>query len=122
MCSDVFFNCQLNPISTLIVLFSATSYHVALKTGDVREAGTDANVFVQIYGEQGDTGKLHLRTAENTKNKFERGRTDQFVLEAVDIGKVGIHRSGRHSTVISHFSERIRIMFGRATCLSHIVA
>lgn len=63
---------------------------MSVKTGDVRGAGTDANVFVQIYGEKGDTGKLQLRSAENTKNKFERGRTDQFVLEAVDIGKVGL--------------------------------
>lgn len=62
---------------------------MSVKTGDVRGAGTDANVFVQIYGDKGDTGKLQLRSAENTKNKFERGRTDQFVLEAVDIGKVG---------------------------------
>ena len=61
---------------------------MSVKTGDVRGAGTDANVFVQIYGDKGDTGKLQLRSAENTKNKFERGRTDQFVLEAVDIGKV----------------------------------
>ena len=69
--------------------YSATSYLVSVKTGDVRGAGTDANVFVQIFGAKGDTGKLQLRSAENTKNKFERGRTDQFVLEAVDIGKVG---------------------------------
>ena len=62
---------------------------MSVKTGDVRGAGTDANVFVQIFGAKGDTGKLQLRSAENTKNKFERGRTDQFVLEAVDIGKVG---------------------------------
>ena len=61
---------------------------MSVRTGDVRGAGSDANVFVQIYGEKGDTGKLQLRSAENTKNKFERGRTDQFVLEAVDIGKV----------------------------------
>ena len=62
---------------------------MSVKTGDVRGAGTDANVFVQIFGAKGDTGKLQLRSAENTKNKFERGRTDQFALEAVDIGKVG---------------------------------
>ena len=68
---------------------AATSYLVSVRTGDVRGAGTDANVFVQIFGAKGDTGKLQLRSAENTKNKFERSRTDQFVLEAVDIGKVG---------------------------------
>lgn len=76
---------------------AATSYLVSVRTGDVRGAGTDANVFVQIFGAKGDTGKLQLRSAENTKNKFERSRTDQFVLEAVDIGKVG-NDKGRTNT------------------------
>lgn len=53
-------------------------------------AGTDANVYVLIKGDKGDTGILNLKRANNTKNKFERGRTDQFTLEAVDIGKVGL--------------------------------
>lgn len=73
----------------IFFFLAATSYLVSVRTGDVRGAGTDANVFVQIFGAKGDTGKLQLRSAENTKNKFERSRTDQFVLEAVDIGKVG---------------------------------
>lgn len=59
-----------------------------MKTGDVRGASTDANVFVQLYGSSGETGKVPLRIAENTKNKFERGRTDKFKVEVVDIGKV----------------------------------
>jgi len=41
-----------------------------------------------IFGETGDTGKLQLRQADNTKDKWERGRTDMFTLEAMDIGKV----------------------------------
>ena len=51
-------------------------------------AGTDANVFVKIFGSKGDTGNMQLKSADNTKNKFERGRTDLFKLEATDIGKV----------------------------------
>jgi hypothetical protein len=66
----------------------ATSYKVTVRTGDVRGAGTDANVYVQVFGKQGDTGKLPLRQSQNTKNKFERGRADMFTVEAVDIGKV----------------------------------
>ena len=41
-----------------------------------------------LFGENGDTGKLTLRESENTKDKWERGRTDTFTLEAMDIGKV----------------------------------
>ena len=66
-----------------------------MKTGDVRGAGTDANVYVMIFGESGDTGKLQLRQADNTKDKWERGRTDMFTLEAMDIGKVGGFVTGK---------------------------
>lgn len=59
-----------------------------VKTGDVRGASTNANVYIMLFGENGDTGKLMLRESENTKDKWERGRTDAFTLEAIDIGKV----------------------------------
>ena len=51
-------------------------------------AGTDANVHIKIFGVKGDTGTLQLKNADSSKNKFERGRTDIFRLEASDIGKV----------------------------------
>ena len=38
-----------------------TSYEVDVKTGDASGAGTDANVFIIISGEKGDTGKLWHR-------------------------------------------------------------
>lgn len=46
-----------------------------VKTGDVRYAGTDANVFIQMVGESGITKKL---TLDNPKNNFERNMTDNF--------------------------------------------
>ena len=70
--------------------FPATTYHVHVKTGDVRSAGTDANVFLKIFGSKGDTDSLKLRSSEAGSNKFERGRTDVFKLETTDIGKVGL--------------------------------
>lgn len=36
-------------------------------------AGTDANVFINIYGEKGDTGERYLKNSDNL-NKFERGQ------------------------------------------------
>ena len=59
-----------------------------MKTGKERGAGTDANVFIKIFGSKGDTGTLKLLSADNNKNKFEAGRIDQFKLESTDIGKV----------------------------------
>ena len=59
-----------------------------MKTGDVSSAGSNANVYLVIYGAKGDTGQLMLRQSGSYKNKFERGKTDTFKIEATDIGQV----------------------------------
>lgn len=61
-------------------------YEVIIITGDVKAAGTDANVFITIYGVNGDSGKRHLR--KKFRNLFERGRTDCFVLDMLDLGEL----------------------------------
>lgn len=48
-------------------------YEVKVHTGDVRGAGTDANVFLNIYGMNGDSGERELRKSDNL-NKFERNQ------------------------------------------------
>jgi hypothetical protein len=45
------------------------SYRVMVKTSDLRGAGTDADVFLTIYGPKGDTGE---RVLDNSSNNFER--------------------------------------------------
>ena len=38
--------------------------------------GTDANVFLTIFGDKDDTGEQHLKsTVDGKKDKFERGQT-----------------------------------------------
>lgn len=44
-------------------------------TGNVFAAGTNARVFMQIYGLEGKTELLRL---ENRSNNFERGTTEIF--------------------------------------------
>ncbi|XP_016404113.1 lipoxygenase homology domain-containing protein 1-like [Sinocyclocheilus rhinocerous] len=63
------------------------TYTVTVTTGDVYGAGTDANMFITLYGDMGDTGERKLSKSENS-NKFERGSVDTFTLEAVDLGQV----------------------------------
>ena len=46
-------------------------YKVCTYTGNVRGAGTDANVAITIFGENGDTGDHCL---DNSRNNFEKGR------------------------------------------------
>jgi hypothetical protein len=59
-----------------------------VKTGDVFQAGTDADVHLKIFGKKGDTDKIPLRTADHTSNKFERNRIDKFTYEFTDLGEV----------------------------------
>lgn len=50
---------------------SVNSYDVHVFTGTMWGAGTDANVYINIYGETGDTGERRLRKSNNL-NKFEK--------------------------------------------------
>lgn len=61
-------------------------YEIIVITGDVKGAGTDANVFLTVYGANGDSGRRQLR--QKFRNLFERGRTDRFVLEMLDLGEL----------------------------------
>ena len=67
-------------------------YHLAIKTGDEKNSGTDANVWVQVYGDKGDTGQVQLKKSGIMENLFERGQTDYFTLEAGDVGKVRLDK------------------------------
>ena len=55
---------------------------MAVHTGDVMGAGTDANIFINLTGEFGDTGERQLKDSENV-NKFERNEVrikDHFII------------------------------------------
>uniref|UniRef100_A0A8C7S9W1 Lipoxygenase homology domains 1b n=1 Tax=Oncorhynchus mykiss TaxID=8022 RepID=A0A8C7S9W1_ONCMY len=64
------------------------TYKVSVRTGDMYGGGTDAKVFLTIYGDLGDTGERKLSKSESNSNKFERGAVDKFSIEAVDLGQV----------------------------------
>ena len=49
-------------------------YQVEVFTGDVRGAGTDANVFINLFGEYGDSGEKQLFKSETNLDKFERSQ------------------------------------------------
>ena len=66
----------------------AATYNLSIRVGDVKGSGTDGNVYIQLFGERGNTAKIQLRQAGDTKNKFEKGRTYKFTVDTVDIGKV----------------------------------
>ena len=64
-------------------------YRIRVETSDVSYAGTDADVYVKLCGERGDTGKRHLKASlKNKMNKFEKGHTERFEVKAVDLGRI----------------------------------
>jgi hypothetical protein len=78
-------------------MFVVITYKILVKTGDVRGAGTDANVFAQLFGENGDTGERKL---EASGNNFERGHTDTFGIEAVGLGELTKLRIGHGKFIL----------------------
>ena len=56
-----------------MIRISAFTYAVEVYTGDKWQAGTDANVTVQIFGERGDTGCRRLMASKTNTDKFEAG-------------------------------------------------
>lgn len=71
----------------MILLLTEVDYRIMIKTGDENDAGTDANVHFQMFGEKGKTQNFSLRE-EGDKKRFERGRMDKFLIRTQDIGKV----------------------------------
>ncbi|KAL9973900.1 hypothetical protein ACROYT_G020408 [Oculina patagonica] len=72
---------------------STALYRVAVTTADELWAGTDADVFIQIFGKKGNTSAVELTKSGNL---FERGDTDEFILVENAVGsltKVGIKRN-----------------------------
>jgi lipoxygenase homology domain-containing protein 1 len=61
-------------------------YSIEVTTGDVTFAGTNANVFITIFGDQGDSGEKKLAKSETHSDKFERKQTDIFKMETADLG------------------------------------
>uniref|UniRef100_A0A8C9NG68 Oxygen-regulated protein 1 n=1 Tax=Serinus canaria TaxID=9135 RepID=A0A8C9NG68_SERCA len=74
-------------------------YKVHVTTGDLWNAGTEADVYISVYGERGDTGSRQLLRSQKPK-KFLKGQTDIFAVEAVHLGclyKIVIGHNGLES-------------------------
>lgn len=62
-------------------------YEIHIKTSDDMDSGTDAKVFISLFGDAGDLIDLGLRN--DTQDLFERKRMDTFVFKKLsDVGKV----------------------------------
>lgn len=83
------------PCKTTQILYPSGSaqvsfkYRVTVYTSDLRGAGTNANVTIKMEGVLGGlpvaVGPFPLDTA---KDNFEKGQTDEFVVEGADVGEL----------------------------------
>ena len=55
----------------LLAIKKLGKYKISVFTGNKRNAGTDADVFLTIYGSAGDSGEWKL---DDEQNNFERGK------------------------------------------------
>jgi len=67
---------------------SKTTFFLRVWTGKEPGAGTDANVYCNIIGTTGETGKIELTRSLTHMNKFEAGHVDEFVFDSKAIGKI----------------------------------
>ena len=54
-------------------------YEVTVHTGDVKDAGTDAQIFLKLFGAGGSSSDV---TLDKQSERFERGRTDLIKVES----------------------------------------
>ena len=78
-------DCQISRILYPKVA-SKTEYEVVVVTGSLKGAGTDANVYMTLFGKSGQTPKLHLKS--NKKTAFDKGATDVFNLKTNCVGQM----------------------------------
>lgn len=64
----------------MLLIFVGIPYEVTIWTSDISKAGTDSNVFLQIYGVDGKTEKNQLR---NRSDNFERAQKDVFKVRFI---------------------------------------
>ncbi|XP_055956181.1 lipoxygenase homology domain-containing protein 1 [Patella vulgata] len=63
------------------------TYSVMVYTGKEKGAATAANVYVNLFGENGDCGRRLLHQTKNSK-KFQAGQVDVFEVEGVYLGRL----------------------------------
>ena len=83
-CSDGFMTSVLSPDLTFHACLQKTAqYDLTLYTSDIRGAGTDADVYLTLSGDNGSADEIKLY---NGPQNFARAATDKFSFVSKDVG------------------------------------
>ncbi|CAF1514926.1 unnamed protein product [Adineta ricciae] len=61
-------------------------YVITVTTGDKDRSGTNANVFLTIYGDRANSGERELKESTKPKSQFEQGKIDTFHMHMESLG------------------------------------
>ncbi|OCT76820.1 hypothetical protein XELAEV_18032023mg [Xenopus laevis] len=64
-------------------------YEIHVYTGAITNAGTKSNVYINLFGKRGDSGKRKLHKSLNQKVRFQKGQVDIFCIQAISLGTLG---------------------------------
>lgn len=88
-------------------MLAIVEYEIVTVTGDVPHAGTDASVYVTLFGKTGQTPKMQLKSHDD--KLFERGHSDTFRIKSDCVGpldKLRIEHDNQ-GTAPGWFLERV---------------
>jgi hypothetical protein len=71
---------------TELVAMKQNTYTILIHTGDDVMGGTDAPIFLQLFGTTGQTDEIYLPARDIFS--FEAGSTDKYILEVPDVGEL----------------------------------
>ena len=69
-------------------LVAVIKYRVEVYTASESGADTEAELFIQLFGSHGDSGKRVLFNCLNNKTPFQGGQMDLFEVEAVELQEI----------------------------------
>ncbi|XP_072267298.1 oxygen-regulated protein 1 [Pyxicephalus adspersus] len=87
-------------------------HEIKVYTGDVSGAGTDANVYIILFSENGNSsGPVQLANPLEDKNPFERGKVDTFKINTHDIEKISHIEIGHDGKGLGNgwFLDKVKI-------------
>jgi hypothetical protein len=74
------------PYTEFLTPDEAVTYRIDVTTGSRDKAGTDADVYITVYGTKGASPESYLDHPEY--DDFERGTTDSYTLQSFDLGNL----------------------------------
>ena len=84
------------------------TYTIKVVTSNIKQAGTDAHVYIDLIGRTNSSGKIPLSTSKLNRNPFEQGKTDEFEVKCLDLKtlkRIRIGHDGRGFGAGWHLKE-----------------